>query len=177
MPFRTDTSEPHKIKLASEILREGGSIRLRVLGMSMLPAVWPSDAVTIDGLDVDATVCGDIVLYEKNDRFFVHRLVRKPESPKSPESQNSEDRFRLVTRGDSMPHEDPMITRSQFLGRVSSIQRNGRTIFLKPKWVPLMRATGWMLCYCDTARSVALRLHAFRTRQGSEFPIHSAHSL
>jgi hypothetical protein len=174
MPFRTDTSESHKIRLASEILRAGGSIRLRVLGMSMLPAVWPGDVVTIDGLCVDGTVRGDIVLYEKNDRFFVHRLIGKPESPKS---QSSEDRLRLVTRGDSMPHPDPMITRSQFLGRVSSIQRTGRTIFLKPKWMPLMRATGWMLCYCDTARSVVLRLHAFRTRQRSKFPIHSAHSL
>jgi signal peptidase len=174
MPFRTDTSEPHKIKLASEILRAGGSIHLRVLGMSMLPAVWPGDVVTVDGLGVDATVCGDIVLYQNDDRFFVHRLVEKPESPKF---TKSEDRLRLITRGDAMPHRDPKITRSQFLGRVSSIQRNGRTIFLKSKWVPLMRVTGWMLCYCDTARSVALRLHAFRTRQRSEFPIHSAHSL
>jgi signal peptidase len=174
MPFRPDTRESHKIKLASEILRAGGSIRLQVAGTSMLPAVWPGDVVTIDGLGVDATAYGDIVLYEKNNRFFVHRLIGKPGSPKS---QNSEDRFRLVTRGDSMPHEDPMITKSQFLGRVSSIQRNGRTIFLKPKWVLLTRVTGWMLCYCDTARSVALRLHAFRTRQGSNFPIHSAHSL
>ncbi|HEV7218796.1 MAG TPA: signal peptidase I, partial [Terriglobales bacterium] len=156
MPAGTDTYEIHKITLGEEILRSGGSIRLRVLGTSMLPSVWPGDIVNIEGQTVDAIICGDIVLYKARDSFFVHRLIERSET---------ENRIQWITRGDSMPQADPAVPESHLLGRVSSICRRGRTIIPNRKLTFLTRAAGWVLCHSDSVRSLALRVQSFRVRQ------------
>jgi Peptidase S24-like len=150
--------ESEEMPLAADILRGGGSICIRVLGTSMLPTVWPGDMVTIDAHSIGKVTLGQIVLYETDDRFFVHRLVGKSEVKNLPH---------LVTRGDSMPQDDPKIARSQLLGCVSSICRNGRTIIPAPRLSPFAGAIGWTMCYSSTLRNLALRLHSFRTRQRS----------
>ncbi|MGH9529828.1 MAG: S24/S26 family peptidase [Terriglobales bacterium] len=163
MPAGTDTYEIHKIKLGEEILCSGGSIRLRVWGTSMLPSVWPGDVVIVEGYAVTSVVCGDIILYEANDSFFVHRVIGK-----------SEDGVGWFTRGDALPQDDPAITKSQLLGRVSVIYRNGRTIVPKRGLAPLMRAAGWILSNSDHLRSLALRLHSLRNRTRPDGVAHLA---
>lgn len=158
MPAGTDTYETHKIKLGKEILRSGASIRLRVMGTSMLPSVWPGDIINVEGSSVVAVVCGDIVLYEADDSFFVHRVVGKA---------GDKNEVQWITRGDSMPQADPAIPESHVLGRVSSICRRRRTI--TPKWRLrlIVRMAGWVLCHSDSLRSVTLRLHSFSLRRRS----------
>ena len=165
MPAGTDTYETHKIKLSAEILRAGGSVRLRVLGTSMLPSIWPGDVISIDGRAIASVRSGDIVLYEANDGFFVHRLVEK---------LGIENQAYWITRGDAMPQSDPAVPESHLLGYVSSICRSGRTLNPKPRLTPLMRAAGWVLCRSDSLRSVALRLQSFRMRPKSNTLAHFA---
>ncbi len=165
MPAGNDNCETHKMKLSAEVLRAGGSIRLKVLGTSMLPSVWPGDIVSIEGGAVAAVARGDIVLYESDDGFFVHRIV---------ETLRTEESLHLVTRGDAVPQNDPIISKPQLLGRVSSIYRGGRTIVPKRQLAPLMRAAGWVLCNSDSLRSLALRVHSFRTRPRTNGFVHLA---
>ena len=40
-----DESHAIKCELASEVLNRSGSLRLKVMGWSMLPAVWPGDTL------------------------------------------------------------------------------------------------------------------------------------
>jgi hypothetical protein len=148
---RTDTREIHKIELGAEILRTGGSVRLRVLGTSMLPSIWPGDLVDIEGRALETLVPSDIILYQTERGLVVHRLLEK-----------SQVENYLITRGDSMSQDDPMVTKSQLLGRVSSIRRNGRRFLPKPKLAPLMRTIGRILCYSDSLRNLALRFHSLR---------------
>lgn len=113
-------SESHAIKceLAAEVLRSAGMVRLRVTGWSMLPTVWPGDTLVIDRVDRAEVLEGDIVLFGRDRRLFAHRVVKNTSSA-------------LVTRGDSMRAPDSPVDESEFLGRVSSIVRNGRFVKLR----------------------------------------------
>jgi signal peptidase I len=110
-----------KCELASEVLRSSGTLRLRVTGWSMLPTVMPGDTLVIDRIHRDSVSEGDIVLFGRDRRFFVHRVIDKGQP------QNGA----IVTKGDGMPAADLPVSGSDLLGRVSSILRNGKR--LEPK--------------------------------------------
>ena len=55
---------------------------------------------------------GDVVLFSRNGRLFVHRVVEMSGGA-------------VVTRGDSMLDADPPVAVSDVLGRVESIERGG----------------------------------------------------
>lgn len=86
----------------------------------MLPAVMPGDTLVIKRVSSGAVSKGDIVLFGRDRRFFVHRVIT------TGQPQNAE----LVTRGDAMRSPDPPVPESDLLGRVSFIVRNGKC--LKP---------------------------------------------
>jgi signal peptidase I len=118
LPVSTaDTENALKCELASEVLRSSGKLRLRVTGWSMLPTVWPGDTLLVERASSDEVSEGDIVLYGRDRRLVVHRVVRKV----SPGSG-------ILTRGDAMPRPDPLVSGNDVLGRISSILRNGKCI-------------------------------------------------
>ncbi len=43
----------------------------------MLPTVWPGDLLTIQSHRPDQAEPGEIVLYMRRGRFFIHRVVSK----------------------------------------------------------------------------------------------------
>ena len=56
------------------MIRRFGTRRLRVNGFSTLASIWPGDVVCVQWRP-DAYGPGDIILYTRNGRLFVHRLV------------------------------------------------------------------------------------------------------
>lgn len=110
-------NESHALKceMAAEVLRFSGTLRLRVTGWSMLPTIWPGDTLTIERVDSAEVTEGDIVLFVRDRRLFAHRVVKNKNSV-------------LITRGDSMCAADSPVDECEFLGRVSSVARNGRCI-------------------------------------------------
>lgn len=72
----------------------------------------------IDRMPSDAVSEGDIVLYHRDRRFFVHRVVARDQAKSAG----------FVTRGDAMPVRDPPVSECDLLGRVSFILRNGKRI-------------------------------------------------
>ena len=104
--------QPCKCSLASEVLRRFGELRLQVTGASMLPSVWPGDVLTIRSARLPEISRGDLVLFFRGRRFFVHRVLKV-----------SADR--LLTRGDSVVSPDPLVSSDELLGRVVSIARDG----------------------------------------------------
>jgi signal peptidase len=113
--------EAHAVKceLAGEVLRSHGTLRLRVMGWSMLPAVWPGDVLVIERVDSGAVSEGDIVLFGRDRRLFAHRVVNK--------SSPARD-TKILTRGDAMLRSDPPVSDRDLLGKVSFIVRNGKCI-------------------------------------------------
>src|SRR5437867_3582718 len=81
----------------------------------MLPSIWPGDAVCVSRVDRDAYRPGDVVLYTRNGRLFVHRLVEVGGET-------------AVTRGDALLDPDPPVRAGDVLGRVVSIERGGSRV-------------------------------------------------
>ena len=139
-------TQPCKCGLASEVLRRFGALRLRVTGASMLPSIWPGDVVTIRSSRLPEVSRGDVVLFFRDGRFFVHRVLGV-----------SADR--LLTRGDSLPGPDPPVTSDELLGRIVSIAGVGATRApsrLGSLTYLVARAASHSTLFCN----VLLRLHA-----------------
>ncbi len=144
MPVTTEIREENKLDLAAEVLRGGGAIRLQALGTSMLPSIWPGDILSIESTSGEEAVPGDIVLVQRDPRFFIHRLIEKHSS-------------HWTTRGDSMPQNDEPVAASQVLGKVSAIQRINGTLIPVPRLRPVHRAFAAALCHWDSFRNLVLR--------------------
>ena len=99
--------------LAGEVVRTFGQVRLRVFGTSMVPSVLPGDLISVQRANLSEISPGEIILYLRDDRLFVHRVVARA---------GDEDNPRLITRGDRLTYNDPLVSSSELLGRVTSIQ-------------------------------------------------------
>src|ERR1039458_9326454 len=64
-------------ELAAEVLRSSGSLRLRAIGASMLPAIWPGDVLTVQRRDAENAQPGDIVLFARGGALVAHRVVER----------------------------------------------------------------------------------------------------
>jgi len=153
-----------KCELAGEVLRSSGSLRLRVTGWSMLPTVMPGDTLLIDRIDSDAVSEGDIVLYGRDRRFFVHRVVAKGEPQKT----------EFVTRGDAMPSNDPPVPESDLLGRVSFILRNGKCIEPRRTLRLPERAVAAVVQRSTFAARVVVGVHGMRQNSQNAFLIQAS---
>jgi signal peptidase I len=158
MPESTQSRDQFKQNLAADVLRATGSLRLAASGYSMLPTLWPGDLLTIQALSFDQVQAGDVVLFAREGRFFIHRVLRKLEMG---------GHGRLVTRGDAMPDADAPVSEEELLGKVVSAQ--GHRDFQECVCSRPRRWTGLTLAYSTRLRSVVLRWHTWRsTGRGSK---------
>src|SRR5579864_7139215 len=111
-PTESEIAAAHsqKVELVSSMLRTGGAVKIKALGTSMLPTIWPGDILVIESISHDQLVCGELLAVRVQNEIRVHRLLEKT----APD---------WITRGDSMPQNDPAISPNDVLGRVSEIRR------------------------------------------------------
>ncbi len=57
-----------------------GSVCLRVLGGSMTPWIRSGDLVFIKRYDFERVSAGDVILFERDGRFFVHRMIGREQT-------------------------------------------------------------------------------------------------
>jgi hypothetical protein len=112
--------------LAEEVLQTFGQVRLRAFGTSMAPSILPGDFISVQRAELDDISFGEVVLFSREGRLFIHRVVNRNVASSADISFES----RLITRGDRLCHDDPPIRSVELLGRVVSIQRG--TQRLKP---------------------------------------------
>jgi signal peptidase I len=105
-----------RCELAKEVLHSSGKLHLGVTGWSMLPTILPGDTLVIEAADRKDVSIGDIVLFGRKRRLFVHRVIAQ--------SGDLTD-GRLLTQGDAMLYPDEAVHSSELLGRVSLISRWG----------------------------------------------------
>ena len=114
-PDEHDRAHALKCELACEVLRFSGYVRLRVGGWSMLPTIWPGDTLELERVECDKLSAGDVVLFHRDRRLFVHRILNS-------------DGSTIFTQGDAMPQPDPAVKKRELLGRVTCIVRDGKRI-------------------------------------------------
>jgi signal peptidase I len=139
--------------LAAEALRSWGTLKLRATGISMIPTLWPGDLLTVYSVRPEMTQPGDIVLYMRQGRFFVHRVVKR---------NHGLDEALLVTRGDCMPENDPSVGRRELLGKITEVQRAGSVFAPARKLSVFSNLVAWMFCHSELFRRVGLRLWTYR---------------
>lgn len=129
--------------LVAEVAGGFGEVRLKVTGASMIPALWPGDVITVKP-DAAESQPGQVVLYRRGGKLVAHRVVR---------AENG----LIVTRGDAISQNDPLIRGADIVGRVVAVVRNGRPAdFEQSHWG---RAFSAMLRRSDFCLRMALRWH------------------
>jgi signal peptidase I len=101
--------------LIADVARSQGKVHLKVAGASMVPALWPGDVVTVRRCEPGELRAGSIIVFRQNQRLVVHRLMHWREGC-------------VVTRGDSHPCLDRPTPGGDVIGRVESIERDGREV-------------------------------------------------
>jgi len=148
-----ETRDECRCSLAAEALQSGGTLKLRATGISMLPTLWPGDLLTVQSVRPEIAQPGDIVLCMRGGRFFVHRLVKR---------NDSLDEASLVTRGDCMSENDPLIGTRELLGKITEVQRAGRIFAPARTFSLLSKLVATMFCHSQLFRRVGLRLWSYR---------------
>jgi signal peptidase len=126
------------LKLCQEVLGKGSTFQFRALGGSMFPFIRPGDLLTSKAVEPTDLSIGEVLLYEREGRSFVHRLIKK-------KIINGTQLF--ITRGDHLTFSDPAIPGSQILGKVICIERRGRVIHLD---TPFQRMRGRFLAFASS---------------------------
>lgn len=156
------TRQDPKHILFAEVLRSGHVVRLKPQGTSMLPSIWPGDTVTVESARVADVGIGEIVLIVDAGRFFIHRFTR---------IQPTNDGGYPVTRGDSVPHEDPMDPTREFLGRVTRIERAGRVLVPNSRRSLMNLISGGVLSRSVRLLQAALYFHSSLCRAWRPEPV------
>ena len=99
-------------ELFIQLLRETGHARMKVLGLSMLPAILPGDIIRVERGNVAP---GDVVVFSRTAHLCAHRLLTTVDG-------------QAITRGDANPGLDPVLSCSEILGRVTSLERSGTVV-------------------------------------------------
>lgn len=104
-------------KLIKESLKRG-IVCFKALGNSMFPFVRNGDLVIIKHINPDNLSVGDIIFFEKENTFFLHRLLKKNE------------KVEFITKGDNRYNFDTPINSYDILGKLIIIKRDNRVINL-----------------------------------------------
>lgn len=102
-------------ELVAEVARRFGEVRLRVTGASMLPAIWPGDVLCVRHCTMSDLQPGQILLFHRQKKLVAHRITRI-------------HRDSVITRGDSVHHDDPPLSEGEIVGQVVSVVRRGRPV-------------------------------------------------
>ena len=107
------------IELLRAVLDKGAPFRFQAKGFSMSPFIHDGDVVTIAPLSDTVLRRGDIVAFinPHTQGLAVHRVVEK-----------RGDSF--LIKGDNAPETDGLIREADILGRVTGVERGGKSVYL-----------------------------------------------
>ena len=97
----------------------------------MLPTIKDGEAVTVEPVNASAIKRGDILLYLTRRGVTAHRVVKINRSEK--------DSLGFIMRGDAPGSSDETVRPEQILGRIISVERDGRSIDLTTRRAKIMR--------------------------------------
>jgi len=155
----SQAGDQSRCSLAAEALRSWGTLKVRARGVSMLPTLWPGDILTVQSVRPEQVEPGEIVLYMRQDRFFIHRIVS---------TDLRRDKAFLVARGDCMFEDDPAVDRSELLGKIVEVRRAGSTFTPMRRFSPFHRLLAWLFCHWSLFRRVGLRFGAYRRESNDQ---------
>ena len=119
------------LDLTTELLSQGATVRFRPSGRSMYPSIREGELITVEPVRASDVKLADIVLYRSERGPIAHRVV---------EIASRDARiFRL--RGDASLSCDQPVAGRQILGRVTAVERNGRSVGLATRGAKMWHQT------------------------------------
>ena len=112
-------SAPDTVKLLRDVLGKGASFRFKAKGFSMAPIINDGDIITVSPCLPAGFRSGDIAAFTHHvtDRLVVHRIIGiRGES--------------FIVKGDNNEDIDGHVPGSCVLGRVTRIERDGKSVQL-----------------------------------------------
>jgi hypothetical protein len=158
--MRPANSAAVKFTLADDLLHSGQPVRLRALGTSMLPSIWPGDALELEHCDPADVAVGDVIRFMQQGRFIIHRVVR---------TQGDGDTQYWITRGDALDRDDAPVSKKDFLGRVSAVRRRGKLISPRRSLPRTARWLGRALARINHIQGIVLRMRALVSNRPTAF--------
>ena len=112
-------SNPALLQLLCAVLDKGKPFRFEAKGGSMSPFIRNGNIITVSPVHFPDLALGDVAAFKhaSNDRLIVHRIVGKRENS-------------LIVKGDNLPSSDGPIFPDRVLGRITKIERNGKSVRL-----------------------------------------------
>jgi signal peptidase I len=112
-------SAPEMAKLMREVLGKGASFRFKAKGFSMTPIINDGDIITVSPCLSAGLRSGDVAAFTHpvTDRLVVHRIVEIRGGA-------------FMVKGDNNENFDGLIPESRVLGRITRIERNGKSVQL-----------------------------------------------
>jgi len=98
---RRGASTPAAQPSVADKVRVGGSATIRVVATSMFPWIRSGDQAFIRRFDFSQINSGDVILYERANRLFIHRVIRRITRPSL-----GGDVSLLVVKGDALDRPD-----------------------------------------------------------------------
>jgi signal peptidase I len=111
-------------QVCTELLRQGYKVKFGAPGDSMYPTIHDGDLITVQPIKPSKVVVGDIILYRHVNGVTAHRVI----DIKAPQSSDLSPQHLFTLRGDAAIVFDDPVHADQILGKVVSIERNGRTL-------------------------------------------------
>jgi signal peptidase I len=101
-------------------IRAQGAASVRILNGDMFPWLRSGDQIFVRRWNFHLLRPGDVILFERNEAFFVHRVIRV-EAGKGAA-------MTAITKGDALDTVDTPVTEQEFVGRATRIHRGKRHI-------------------------------------------------
>ena len=105
-------------ELGVSMLRSGHQVRFKLGGNSMFPFLKNGDVAVVGQLPINQIKRGQIVVFEQQDRWIAHRVVKIEVQPNG--------KLQFVTRGDSARRSDLPFNENGYLGAVLRFTRDGK---------------------------------------------------
>jgi hypothetical protein len=162
---QSSSLSPHHLFLdvSTELLECGHSVRFKAPGRSMQPIIKEGETITVEPIAPEAVKRGDIILYRTPGGMVAHRVVGIKREMTAQSSSLSPHHLFLL-RGDAATTCDAPVEPDQVLGKVISVERDGRSInpyCLRVKTLRLARLIAsrtkrWLLRLAEGQRQKAV---------------------
>jgi hypothetical protein len=139
--------------LIADLLSRGFSVRFQAKGKSMQPTIQEGEGIEVAPVEPSQIKQGDIILYQIQSTPIAHRVVAINgvrgkgsgvrnhrssildllSSSVCRHSSALNPRYAFILRGDSSVSCDKAVAPQQILGKVVSVERNGRRLKLDSK--------------------------------------------
>ena len=101
--------------LRKEAIKKGHSVQTLARGYSMFPFLRKGDLLTVEPVSMDKIKRGDVVVFEMEEKWIAHRVIK---------IRNGEKGLEFMLQGDTCIAFDPVVDKENFIGLVSVFTRS-----------------------------------------------------